>query len=384
MTRLRKKSNKRNGAMAILICFMLGAILILAAMCIGLTQIQLAQTEAQIVADCASISGTTMLTLDDPKNDQKPDVVAKRIAELNTLMGKPVKLSSENLVFGATRPGSNGEMAFFPGELPSNSLQVNVQLDSNSQMGSGKLLFPFMIKNPNFTLNQSAVTAQLEHDICLVLDRSGSMRSHKNPGWRYPYHPKTNRSYWYYYPHPTESRWGAVVNAIDPLINELEKTEISERLSLVSFGTSLRWSRWRWNGVDTNQNPTSNYKKVKKSAAAIGEKKPMHGGTGISYGMDRAIDILTGSKSRKHAFKTIIVLTDGDWNAGTYPPIIASNAIEKGIRVHTITFASNSGYQTMKVTAEKGGGKAYWAPNEAKLRDIFKEIGSAPPVAIIQ
>ncbi len=370
--------------MLVMMLFLLVAILTLSGLCIGISQIQLAQTETQIVADCCSISGTTIIGENHTGSLNTPEKMAMGIPVRNTIMGVTAAIQDEDVVLGSARMDSSGKMTFIANGTPENAVKVTVSLADNAAMKPQSLMFPFQMSLSKFGLEKTSISAKLEHDICVVLDRSGSMRSSKDPGGRYPYHPNRSRNYWYYYPHPTDSRWGAVVNAINPLIESLNGTPMNEQISVVTFGSSFRWSIWQWNATDTDVNPTTSYGNIVSTLSAIGEEKPMHGATEISSGMDRAREILKSSSSRDYAFKTMVVLTDGVWYGGYNPETAAQKAADEGITVHTITFASSGGFETMKKTAAAGNGKAYWAPDESALRDIFAEIGAAPPVALIE
>jgi Mg-chelatase subunit ChlD len=380
-----KKRFRQNGALLILLLFMIVAMLALSGFCIGVSQIQLANTEAQIVADCASMSATTMIGEEDNHTGtyNTPLEVAQYIPSKNTVMGSQALIEDRHVQIGRAKMSSSGKLVFTANASPRNAVKVTVGTGDGFAMQPQSLLFPFQMSMSRFSIQQESISAKLEHDICLVLDRSGSMRSNKGPG-RYPYHPDRTRPYWFYYPHPTDSRWGAVINAINPLVESLNETPMTEKCSIVTFGSGMSWADWSWNTSDTNVEPTTHYENLFSTMQALGESKPMHGGTHISAGMDRALDLLTGPQSRDFAFKTMVVLTDGNENSGSNAEAAAVRAAEAGVTVHTITFASTLGFSTMQRTAEAGGGSAYWAPDEETLREIFKEIGSAPPVALIE
>lgn len=380
------RNTRRDGAVLVIVLVMFIAMLTLSAFCIGVSQIQLASTEAQIVADCGSLSASTMFGEEDNHTGRynTPMEVAKYVPLQNTVMGSRAIISDQNVTLGNARMGPNGKMLFTANALPRNAVKVVVELGDNASMSAQNLLFPFRMSTTSFGLKRESISAKLEHDICVVLDRSGSMRWHKQAGRPYPYHPNWSRPFSWYYSHPTDSRWGAVVGAIDPLVESLRQTPMSEECSIVTFGTRMNWWGWQWNASDTNVAPTQDYSNFKSTLEALGESKPMHGGTQISAGMDRAIQLLTGPNARSHAYKTMVVLTDGDENSGSNAVRSARLAAQQGIKVHTVTFASSSGFRTMQLTADAGGGTAYWAPDEDRLREIFAEIGSAPPVSLIQ
>ena len=392
---------QRPGAVLVIVLLMVVAMLTLSGFCIGVSQIQLASTEAQIVADVGSLSASTMFGEEQNHRGSynTPLEVAKFVPLQNTVMGSRATIADQNVTLGNARMGLNGKMRFTPNATPLNAVKVVVELGDNASMSAQNLLFPFRMSATSFGLKRESISAKLEHDICVVLDRSGSMRSSSTPGGRYPYHPNRRRVvppmpwpwsfyrsvYWQYFAHPTDSRWGAVVAAMDPLVASLRETPMSEQCSIVTFGTRMN-NRWgiNYNASDTNVAPTQDYSSFRSTLEALGESRPMEGGTHISAGMDRARDILTGPNSRGHAYKTMVVLTDGNENSGSNAVRSARFAAQQGITVHTVTFASSSGFRTMQRTADAGGGTAYWAPDEKRLREIFAEIGSAPPVSLIE
>ena len=92
-------------------------------------------------------------------------------------------------------------------------------------------------------------------------------------------------------------------------------------------------------------------------------------------------------KASKAKSKIIILLTDGDSNAGTISPQLAAKAAAAyGIRVYTIGTASAPGetlYSSaedeineglMMEIADATGGKFYRAKNEAELEKIYDTI----------
>lgn len=118
-------------------------------------------------------------------------------------------------------------------------------------------------------------------------------------------------------------------------------------------------------------------------------------GTGIGMGLATAVNRLKDSKAKS---KIIILLTDGENNAGFIEPETASQiASEYGIKVYTIcigtngnalfpyAYAPNGGFlfkmmpveideDLMNAIAKTTGGKYYRAINNKKLEEIYNEI----------
>lgn len=117
-------------------------------------------------------------------------------------------------------------------------------------------------------------------------------------------------------------------------------------------------------------------------------------GTAIGDGIATAINRLEESKAKS---KSIILLTDGSYNAGLLSPLDAAEiAAKKGIKVYTIGAGKNGNAlypqrdnfgntymisipvvideNTLTQIATKTGGKFFRAENEDVLTDIFDEI----------
>lgn len=116
-------------------------------------------------------------------------------------------------------------------------------------------------------------------------------------------------------------------------------------------------------------------------------------GTAIGLGLSTAVNRLRFSASKS---KVIVLLTDGENNAGSVAPITAAEIAKSfGIRVYTIGVGTNGSapypvqtpygiqYQNMPVSldepmlkqmAEMTGGKYFRATDKDKLREIYSEI----------
>ena len=116
-------------------------------------------------------------------------------------------------------------------------------------------------------------------------------------------------------------------------------------------------------------------------------------GTAIGHGLATAVNALKNSKSKS---KIVILLTDGENNAGNIDPMTAADLAAKfNIKVYTIGVGKN-GYadmpvqtifgqqmqkvevkideQTLKLIAKKTGGKYFRATDNEKLKKIYAEI----------
>ena len=73
-----------------------------------------------------------------------------------------------------------------------------------------------------------------------------------------------------------------------------------------------------------------------RSASAVG------GGTILSAGLDQAVQVLTGTNGRSLSKKVIILLTDGEWNAGRDPVLAAQDASAAGITIHCVSMLTST------------------------------------------
>lgn len=116
-------------------------------------------------------------------------------------------------------------------------------------------------------------------------------------------------------------------------------------------------------------------------------------GTAIGYGLATAVNALKDSKAKS---KIVILLTDGENNAGSIDPLIAADLAAKfNIKVYTIGVGKNGfadmpvqtifgtqlqkvevkiDEETLKLISEKTGGKYFRAIDNEKLKKIYNEI----------
>ncbi|SDG78907.1 vWA domain-containing protein [Psychroflexus sediminis] len=131
---------------------------------------------------------------------------------------------------------------------------------------------------------------------------------------------------------------------------------------------------------------------------AIGDleyTQTIEGGTAIGMGLATSVNKLKDSKAKS---KVIILLTDGENNAGFIDPITSTQlATEYGIKVYTIGVGSNGTALSpvgikpngqfeyrrievkidetlLKTIAEKTGGEYFRATNNEKFQSIYEEI----------
>ena len=193
-------------------------------------------------------------------------------------------------------------------------------------------------------------------DIALVLDVSGTMQS-------VDFEP---------------SRMEAARKTIDDFVSQRD----SDRISLIIFaGTAY-----------TRIPLTMDNNVVRESLASVTTESVSTDGTAIGMAISVGINRLKKSGS---ASRIMVLLTDGDNNAGAIDPITASNlARDLGIRIYTIGVGSDTTiipeqffgrtqyrqYQggfdeaLLKQIAETTGGEYFRAKDSTTLSQVFKTI----------
>jgi Ca-activated chloride channel homolog len=92
---------------------------------------------------------------------------------------------------------------------------------------------------------------------------------------------------------------------------------------------------------------------ILRSIDAIAEVDNRVKPSDISQAMNTAPTVPnTGSQPKDYVPHIIVLLTDGSSNAGPFPLTAAEQAVERGIRIYTIGFGSNSGNSVMDCGAQ--------------------------------
>jgi hypothetical protein len=372
--------------MTVVLSFMLVAMLALGGLAIGLAQIQLARVEAQIVADCSSLSGAYLFGETHVGDLNTPTLMAQGMPSRNTILGRTANIGFNDVVLGRVVVGSSGAQTFIPNANSPNAVKVTMRLGNGGAMASPKLLFPFLMDIDSFSLERSSISSKMAHDVVLVMDRSGSMNLNLL-GTGFPFDPRLQRTR--EHPHPTQSRWGIMLNSLDPLFNGFAASKIEERFALVTFGSDIGFNfagrRVNFRAAERDIDLTPDSNRIKRHLARKWDDVPMVGATRIDAGIDTGVTSLTGELSRDFAFKTIILLTDGEqFPASRLHIEAARRAAEKGVTIHAIAFSGGANFSDMEEVARIGGGKAFLAPDSRSLEAAFREISTMAPVAIIE
>ncbi|MEX2141055.1 MAG: VWA domain-containing protein [Pirellulales bacterium] len=369
-TNLRPKGSKRTGAMLVLVAVTLVIFIVALVFSIDIAYMQLVRSQLRAAADAAAKAGAIKLSMS--QDDQAAVQQAIDIAAENIVAGEPMLLAAEDVEIGNSTQQANGAWNFIPGGEPYNAIRVNAERTAGSVAGPVRLFLGGMLGQQTFEPRHVAMASQIDQDVALVLDRSGSMAwDLSGEEWSYPGKFKYPKAYCE--PPQPLSRWAAAADAVEAFITAIETTSPIEHLSIVSFSSDYDACKMNVKAATTDSPLSLNYSLARDAMAEL-SSNPIPGGTNIGAGIDEAVKVLAGNQARKFAQKTMIVMTDGHWTDGANPVDAAQRAADAGIKVHSITFSTNADVALMKEVARVGRGKHFHAPDAQTLKEIYEEI----------
>lgn len=342
----------RKGATLALIVICLPIILIFAAYSVNVAYMQMVRAELRTATDAASRAGSRKLSMSHDYN--AAEVTAIEAARRNTVAGEPLRLASGDLTWGlAQPPTADARWDFVAVSSPSdkrNSLSVTGSRASSSLSGSIPLLFPQFSTTGVFEPVKTSIATQVDRDLCLVLDRSGSMDDRVASSG--------------------QSKWSDLKKSVKAFLRALERTPQDEQVALVTYSTS----------ATLDHELTLDYKQILKAM----DKRFSGGFTAVGDGAARGRDAVTNALlARKYAQKTIVVLTDGRHNTGQYPDDVAKKAYEDfDITTHTIAFGDDANEDLMRKTARDGNGQFWKASTPESLTGAFEDIANNLPTLL--
>jgi len=419
--------SSRKGAIMPLFAFLLPVLVILCGLAINTAHVRLAKTEMKIAIDSAVHAAGRAMSVN--QTTASAIQYAKNFAAMNSVNGVPLVISDDTLVdFGLSTRANGGYGRYEYSSIPRSQVD-NRTRQFNSIRLTGEFNMPLMFRGiPNFEsvdIRNQSIATQVDRDIALVLDRSGSMYWFESePVWDFVFNDlrsrglissternngqngiwnshayswsnyistntwnrlntdqNRNASYtavfkfindWRYVSSksPRHSRWDLLNAGVAKFLDVLETTDQEELVSMATFSTNatLNYS------LTLNYNPMRNF---------VGNLVPT-GATAIGKGIQTSIpSIMTASSNRPFAAKTIVILTDGQNNSSPDPVQVTRDMIAQyNITVHTVTFTSGADQSTMQEVARIGGGKHYHADTGNELVDIFEEIANNLPTIL--
>lgn len=365
---------RRTGGMLPLIAICLPLFIIAAAFAVDVAYMQLARTELRTATDAAARAGAKMLSIS--QNQATARAAAIAAAAKNQVAGVGLKLTADQIVFGSgAQSRSTDRFTFTPGGTRLNAVRVTGKRTAASAAGPVGLLLGRMLGVTTFEPVHIATSTQLDRDICLVVDRSGSMMWSLD-GSTLPGGSCAK-------PNMARSRWGGVYTAVNAFAAELEGTLQEEQCALVTYSSNGSGCGFKFTISDINCALNFNYQSIRDEMTKL-SGRPVQGNTAIGAGIDNGVKVLTSSSVRPFAIRTMVVMTDGLHNSGGDPVTAAKKAAKQNITINTVTFSNEADVTRMKAVAEATGGKHFHAADSASLEAIFREIASTLPVMLTE
>ena len=386
-----------------------------------MSYMQLSRTELMVATDAATRAAGRGLSELQDVDDAK--ALAAATAALNTVGGEPVRLdvsdSANEIEFGNADSASQNYSRYHFSKKDTDDVRSGIEsatavritgiCNHGSDTGSVDLPFPGFGLGETFDVTAQSVAMQVDRDIALILDRSGSMswldpyewpdefspwdttvfdaavgagiltRTYRYGRYRYYYAPGQNSTTYqdwvwedYLGQDPRLSPWEALVAAVDSFLNVLEGTDQSEQVSIASYATT--------SSLDLNLE--EDYEVVRSTVNSLSP----NGNTAIGLGMQTGAGALFDTTyGRSFAAKTLIVMTDGVHNTGISPITAANNIVAShNVTIHTVTFGAGADQELMQDVAEIGSGLHYHAANATELIEVFEEIANNLPTIVTQ
>ena len=410
----------------------LPVIIVLSVMAINIAQMQLVRTELKIASDAAARAGGRAFS--EFGDLDKARAHANKVAMLNDVAGSPAKVGelevAGDVIFGNSVRTGKSRFEFTPmtdQEIENGAIPTGVRVSLSHE---APFLFELAGKS-SFAPTESSVSSQVDRDIALVYDRSGSMAyfdgGEPGRGEKYLYDTITelyetgafseseylnavadyqavsklakmslksreysqavidllpddlrtyaesvNSTYRPGTDGPQNSQWAQLEKAHEVFFDVLRRSDRQQLVSLSSFASGA--------SIDVELTTDLN-----DSEEAIDKMYP-DGSTSMGEGMLKGWETLKGEAARSHAVPTIIVLSDGVSKKGTSPPkardqILAENP---NVVIHTVTFGGSANIAEMQAIADSTNGKHYHADNGAQLIKIFHLLASSLPTIITE
>lgn len=368
-----RQPNRTGGAL-VLILLLTILILTLGAFAINLAQMQLVRTEMQVASD-ASVRAANRIFA-STRDLGQAQTMGQQVANNNRVNGRNLVLRNSDYELGTSvRNNLNQRYQYTPGGANPNSLVLRTEMSGASPSGAVNLFMPGFLGPATTDIRMEARSTQVELDIALVIDRSGSMAFRADqvaslpPGWAggAPLQAGFN----FGQPAPDPSRWRDTVGGIQVFLNELNQTAQLEHVALVTYST----------GAAVEFNPTTNYNSV-LGRLGVYSNSFQSGQTNIGGGLRGASNALVNANSRPWAVKVIVLMTDGLENTGPDSIREARRLAADGIMIFTVTFAQEANQSRMRTVASVGGGKHYHATDAASLSTVFRDIARQMPTLV--
>ncbi len=358
--------NRRNGSVLILFLLLLPIVILLVGFTIDFAHVQRVRAELRRSTDLAAKASAAALSqnVDTAHATQ----VAKDVAELNLVHGQPLSLANDQIIFGSAVRNGDGTASFVAGGMPTNAVRIIGKRTADSIDGPVPTWFGVLYNHPTFDQELVATAAFIDSDICLVLDRSSSMKlATSDPA------PLMGGSDPRLCDIPyADSRWVAMADAVDIFLATIDRSQVQEQVAVVTFASDSSECSTFVPVTSVDQALTTDTSLI-TDALDQRSSEIWTGQTDIAAGIQQGQTVLLNG--RPTAFKYMILLTDGEYTEADPLPL-AQIAASNDITIHTITFGVGANQSDMQAIAAAAGGQHFHATTAAELQSVFRELAA--------
>ena len=197
------KQSDRRGAIVPMFALLLPLLIIFCAFAVNLAYMQVVSTELKIATDCAAhAGGRAMSVAQDDETLTTPEkrelaiesatAIAQQIVNANPIIGRQVSVGGQGsgadieVGFGRSLRSNNGQGRYDYTVLDTADVASGASVPSSFHVSSNltaPLPFPVLGSNiSSFSPTRRTVATQVNRDVALVLDRSGSMLHFRDRG----------------------------------------------------------------------------------------------------------------------------------------------------------------------------------------------------------
>ncbi len=345
--KFKRHVGDRKGAMLVLIALVMIIFIIAAAFSVDVAYMHMVRAELRTATDAAARAGAE--TLSRTQDTDAAVAAAIQIAEQNIVAGDGLTLTPDLVTIGGMQSNGNGGFDFVAGLEPLTSVYVFGRRDAGAPDGPVGLFFGGILGVDHFNPVQDASASSTVRDIALVLDRSGSMSTRSGGG----------------------TRLTALIDAVNVFLSEIDQSSPNSHVSLTTYATSST----------RDIALTPDFEQIRSE---VNRLRP-NGWTNIHQALrDGSDSLIQDPRRRRYAERTIILMTDGNFNVGGTPIPSANLAAGRNHAIHTITFSSGANQNIMRQVADIGGGLHIHADGAGDLAEAFREIARTLSVVLIE
>lgn len=375
-------ARRRNGATLILVAALTAAMLGIGSLALNVAYVELSRTQLRTTADAAVKAA--LVTLSETQSRSQARQAARSVARQNMVLGKQLAIAGSDILFGSAVE-EDGRYTFVKGGRPLNSVQLTVRFGEGTNNDAASTLLTSFVGANSFSGEETAVAGRYDHDIVVVVDRSGSMAwDDSGVEFSYPGGQVDDSTFQNYFrpPHESQSRWAALVEALEAFDVVLGERDLNPQLGLVSYSSDFTFGFHNSEEVTLDQPLTAETRRVLAAVKDIGEGV-LIGDTNIASGLrEGRRALLDRGLRRLTATRTLILLSDGVATEGGDPVEVAQAFTKQRIKVHTISFSDGADKDEMLAIAETTGGRHYHAPTGEQLSEAFRRIAEELPTTL--